>query len=232
MKQTLIILLMLLLVTACDDVNDPEFNNKTITATFEKLNSDGQWKTGFSDCPSDTAGYKINFDITELPAATNKNSKSLKISSENLSSDLFLYSYRKITGFKKGGEYTVDFKLSLASKYIKESVGAGGSPADDVTLKAGIVAKEPSSSVKDGNYVFNLEKGNQAQEGNEMKILGDIAIPGTKNEYTLIERTFEGFTFTADSNGEAWIVVGTESGYMGNTTIYYEKLEMKFKLKD
>lgn len=232
MKRNLIIMLLLLVVVACDNSTDPAIGEGTLTAKFEKMNETGQWYTGFSDCPQDTSGYKINFKIADIPSSTGKSGKSLMMSGQNSSDDLFLYTYRKVNGLKKDAKYNVDFKLILASKYANGSVGIGGSPANSVYVKAGFVTTKPASQIKDGNYVVNVDKANQSQSGNEMKVLGDLAIPDTTGVYKLITRTYEGFSFTADSKGEAWVIVGIDSGFEGPTTIYLDRLEMKLKIKD
>lgn len=232
MKRNLIIMLLLLVVVACDDSTNPVIGEGTLTAKFEKINETGQWYTGFSDCPQDTAGYKINFKIADLPSSTGENGKALMMSGQNSSDDLFLYTYRKVNGLKKSAEYNVDFKLILASKYHNGSAGIGGSPANSVYVKAGLVTTKPASQIKDGDYVINIDKANQAQGGDDMKVLGDLAVPDTTTGYKLITRTYEGFSFTADSKGEAWVIVGIDSGFEGPTAIYLDKLEMKLKLKD
>ncbi len=76
-----------------------------------------------------------------------------------------------------------------------------------------------------------MDKGNQAQEGNEAVVLGDIAKPDDGTfDYALITRNnlARPFSFRTDGSGSAWLYWGTDSGFEGTTTLYYTKFQAQF----
>jgi hypothetical protein len=60
--------------------------------------------------------------------------------------------------------------------------------------------------------------------------IGDMAnrnlTPETAGSYELMERNSSGLEFevTAGENGVVWFIVGTDSGFEGLTTLYYDTI--------
>lgn len=79
----------------------------------------------------------------------------------------------------------------------------------------------------DGYYRMNIKKINQANDGEEMKIIGNVANGTDRNEFVLIKRsgTFSGRT---DDKGEVWVIIGTDSGFEATTTLYYTHIKVTF----
>jgi hypothetical protein len=75
---------------------------------------------------------------------------------------------------------------------------------------------------------MNIDKGDQSQEGNDMKVLGTIGIPGEEFNYTLINRTNSDkpIQITTDEAGKLWVIIGTDSGFEGITTLYYNNINI------
>lgn len=231
MKRFFVLIVLGLTTLACnDDISLADFNNILVVSEFTKHNEANGWYTGFSDCPADTTSYDIKFGIRNLPGTNSVDKKSLMMSGDNHSDDLFLYAFKKISGLRSNSKYEADFNISFSSMYPNNSVGIGGSPANSVYLKAGLVNKLPESEITNGEYVFNLDKSNQSQSGEEMKVMGDVAISGDQEIYKLIERELDDFKFTTNEKGEAFIVIGLDSGFEGRTTIYFEKLEIRLNI--
>jgi len=104
-------------------------------------------------------------------------------------------------------------------------------------LKAGASEIEPVKNVQGDNYVLNIDKGNQSEGGTNAIVLGDISIPSTVAEYTLITRnnaspSTEPFIAKSNANGDLWVLVGTDSGFEGTTTVYYTKVMILFSGPD
>jgi hypothetical protein len=84
---------------------------------------------------------------------------------------------------------------------------------------------------------MNIDKGNQASEGEDMINIGDMANPNISAEdagaHERMEQTSGGreFLVTADENGVAWFIVGTDSGFEGLTTLYYDKVTVVLERK-
>ncbi len=78
---------------------------------------------------------------------------------------------------------------------------------------------------------MNIDAGSQSDSGADMINIGTIGIPGNEFIYQLIERNNTSHPFTAqtDKSGKLWIVIGTDSGFEGLTTLYYNFIEIKFE---
>ena len=72
---------------------------------------------------------------------------------------------------------------------------------------------------------MNIDRGNQSQGGEDMPVIGDIAHGNSGFEYTLIKRSLNNFTVQAGEDGEIWLIIGTDSGFEGTTTLYYSKIK-------
>jgi len=61
-----------------------------------------------------------------------------------------------------------------------------------------------------------------------MVIIGDFANGTQENVYTLKTlKTTNPVNVSSDSNGEIWIIIGTDSGFEATTTIYYNTIKVK-----
>jgi hypothetical protein len=119
----------------------------------------------------------------------------------------------------------------LASQYPTGGGGIGGSPGDSVFLKAGASAIEPARIIDSaGWYRMNIDKGNQASGVTDAVILGTIAKPddGTSN-YALIQRddAASPMYVWSDASGQLWLIVGTDSGFEGTTSIFYTRISVE-----
>lgn len=226
---------MSVLCFACDDDNDSIITpNTSYTYTFEQ-NAEG-WQGGFADYPKDwdKSRFEFEFDREALPTEVSENSMAMKLSGRNISDDLFMFMKKQITGLEPNHTYRVTFELELASQYPEQSVGIGGSPGASVYLKAGGSTIEPMPVEVQGagnNVRMNIDKGGQSQGGQDMVVLGNVGIPGNTSEYKLIQRDNlqNPVQITADSNGNLWLIVGTDSGFEGTTTLYYNTIDVSLE---
>ena len=123
-------------------------------------------------------------------------------------------------------------EIEFASNASNGATGIGGSPAEDVFIKAGASTSEPLKVLdnSDNYYRMNIDKGNQAQDGANMKLIGDFANGTESSAYNLVTlKTMNSISVESNSNGEIWLVVGTDSGFEGTTTIYYNKIKAILK---
>jgi hypothetical protein len=229
MKRTVLIILNIILVLlACKEDNPPAQN--TYTFTFE-TDMEG-WTGDFADYPIGAEEqYELNLQHTSLPAPLNTSEGALMQTGSNQSDDLFMFIKKKITGLAAAKTYTIDFTVEFASNSADGMAGIGGSPGESVYIKAGAMPTEPLKVEDDmGYYRMNIDKGNQSQGGSDMIVTGDFSNDTEVNEYTLVTRTNQSvFQAQADSNGEIWIAVGTDSGFEGTTTIYYNTISVTFR---
>ena len=202
--------------------------------TFDK-DQEG-WQAGFADLPADYDPdlFELDSGWSELP--TGLAGSAIYLSGHNRSDDLFMYLKQHITGLKPGTTYQVNFSIDLASNTPEGMIGIGGSPGENVYIKAGAVNREPGLVTDDIGWLrLNLDKGNQASEGEDLINLGTIANPNidtstfTGDEYALmnLNNQMKPFTVTSDKDGSIWVLVGSDSGFEGATTLYYDAFEIQ-----
>lgn len=233
MKTTIKLCLLTLLAVlsfGCDEEEDDVVTpGQTLSYDFEQ-GTEG-WEGGMADFLKDwdRSRFEFGFSHEALPAGVEEEGMALKISGRNISDDLFLFMKKQVTGLEPNHTYRVTFQIELASKYPEQFAGIGGSPGASVYLKAGGAPIEPMP-VEEGDYIrMNIDKGNQAQGGEAMVVLGNIGIPGDEETYRLIQRDNlqDPIQVTTDSNGSLWLIMGTDSGFEGTTTLYYNSVEVQ-----
>lgn len=227
--------LSFLLLISCNDsseeVIDPDDEYDYIFSFSESETQ--KWQAGFVDFPvGEEALFELSHGYASSPEEATQVSAAYKISGQNLSDDLFMYLYRKIEGLEPDTPYEIIFAVELASNAPRNSVGIGGSPGAAVYLKAGALSIEPERVQKEvggRNYwQLNFDKGNQSQAGEDMILLGNIGTSLDEFRYTFIERAHHNpFTLRTNQAGEIWIVIGTDSGFEGKTTLYYSEVKLK-----
>jgi heat shock protein HslJ len=193
------------------------------TYTFE--DDDEEWITGFADLPADydPAIYELDSEWTELP--DDLEGHGIFMQGHNRSDDLFMFLKREVDGLNPGATYLATFQLILASN-VPEGV------------KVGATTEEPQIvEDADGWLRMNIDKGNQASEGEDMINIGDMANPNltpeTAGSYELMEQNSVGreFEATADEDGTLWFIAGTDSGFEGLTTVYYDTITVVLEEK-
>lgn len=222
-----IILSFMLAVTSCkkdDDHNDQEQIVKSDFSTGK----DG-WTAGFAEYDADQEeSYELYEDLNSLPAPLDENRQAYLLSGMNRSDDLFMYLKRQVSGLKPNTQYQIDFNIQLASDARSGGVGAGGAPGEAVGVGVGATPTEPIATTNDDNFLqMNIDKINQCcTDGKDMVVIGNVANGGDSYTYKLIER--EGtYMATSDATGNLWLIVGTDSGYEGKTTLYYTLIEAR-----
>jgi hypothetical protein len=140
-----------------------------------------------------------------------------------------MFMKKKITGLKPNQVYNVKFLINFASNAPSNQSGVGGAPGESVYLGAGFSLAEPQKAInaQEKYYRMNIKKINQGQNGEQMRVIGNIANGTEKADYKLIQRTGE-FNGKTDAKGEVWIIIGTDSGYEAETTLYYTSIKATF----
>ena len=194
------------------------------------------WIGGFSDYPvGEDAFYELAFYQDSLPAEMGISQNAFRIHGHNHSDDLFMFLKRELVGLKASTRYEARIEVELASQYPENSIGVGGSPGGSVYFKVGASAREPK--VEEVNLPgfsglgLNIDKGNQSNGGADMVVAGTIGIEGDEFEYRLINRDNQSqpIIIETGANGEAWAIVGTDSGFEGPTTLYYTSIKVVMK---
>lgn len=218
------------------DLSGDENGIMVFSESFDFSQSENNWTADFADYPTgadDSAFYELRFAYTNRPENLGANKKSMMLSGCNHSDDLFMFMKRKIADLTPNTDYAIVFEVELASNAPKGAAGIGGAPGESVYLKAGASPTEPRKVIDGNQYTLNIDKGYQSTPGENAVVLGDIAVGYDTEDYTLIARSnaaINNSPFVAKSNskGELWLIVGTDSGFEGNTTVYYTRINIVF----
>ncbi|MBA2605510.1 MAG: PEP-CTERM sorting domain-containing protein [Acidobacteria bacterium] len=198
------------------------------------------WTADFADYPPNIGtGYELDARLRFMPRKlTRVPKRGFYIQGHNRSADLFMFLKRRLTtadGIVAGQTYRIEYVIKLASNAPSRCVGIGGAPGESVFLKAGASSIEPLAVLQPNGYLrMYVDKGNQAQSGAAASVAGNIAngIPCEQAfpyyPFALIQRSHQHTTdVMATSNGELWLLVGTDSGFEGLTRLYYQSIRVK-----
>jgi hypothetical protein len=229
------LIFVLLAMFACDLSGD-ESGFFVFSESFDFTQGQHDWQVDFTDFPSgpgDSSYYELKYAYTNLPDNLGQNKKSVMLSGNNRSDDLFMFMKKKISDLTPNTDYAIVFEVILASNAPKGAAGIGGAPGESVYLKAGASALEPKKVIDDAYYVLNVDKGTQASSGENTVVLGNIAVGHDTEDYALITRNNGSvynspFVAKSNSKGELWLIVGTDSGFEGITTVYYASVNVVF----
>ncbi len=227
MKGFVLAIVCILLTTiGCDT----EENIRVFSFTFDFSLTDHGWSGDFSDYPEgDSVFYELEIMHELLPSNLSTTRKGIKVAGNNHSDDLFMFIKKQLTGLKPNTTYKVLFNVKFASNVATGLVGVGGSPGESVYVKVGATPTEPKKVLVDGYYQMNINKGNQSQGGSDMQVVGNVAVTATTTQYTEVYRnnsTKSAFQVTTNNQGEAWVILGTDSGFEGKTTLYYTSVDI------
>ncbi len=198
------------------------------------------WTAEFADYPPNIGtGYELDARLRFMPRKlTRLPRQGFYIQGNNRSADLFMYLKRRLRvedGIVASQTYRVEYVITLASNAASGCVGIGGAPGESVYLKAGASPIEPLSVLQSNGYLrMNVDKGNQSTGGTAASVAGNIAngIPCEQASpyypFALIQRSHQHTTnVRANANGELWLLVGTDSGFEGLTSLYYQSIRVR-----
>lgn len=191
------------------------------------------WSANFTDlAPHQVDDVGFLSELRELPAETGLQGGALFISGRNVSDDLFMFIARPVRGLLPETSYSITFELELLSNAPSGCVGIGGAPGESVFLKAGAAVQQPGPVMgSSGSLRLNVDKGEQATGGANAQVLGDIANGATDCDAPVYRRITRDnranpFRITSDSQGELWLLVGTDSGFESTTALYYDTIRV------
>jgi hypothetical protein len=197
------------------------------------------WEAGFAEYSREMTGMQLKAEIRQLPPELEIAGKGFYLQGINHSDDLFMFLKRRLgpeDGVVPNQEYRVKFTIVFASNAPSGAVGIGGPPGEAVFLRAGASAIEPEVyfDPDTGYYLMNVDKGQQGDSGNgtAASLIGNIANGLSPEEIdmenppyvSLVRQHEHPYTVTASPDGELWLLVGTDSGFMGLTGIYYQSI--------
>jgi hypothetical protein len=214
-------------IMGCTKKDDAiEYNYTFATGTED-------WQNLFSDYPvGEENFFELEFINAFLPPPLDQSIKSLKISGNNHSDDLFSAIFHKFDNLQRNKTYSVTFNIDFASNALKEGPGAGGDP--NLFIGAGGMNYLPENNIDHLNYYRpNFISEIQTGQSNEVfQIIGNIGVSTTiPTPYTIVNRNNIGNPIVVKSNseGQIWLMIATDSGFEGTTTLYYKSINIKFE---
>jgi len=241
MLKRISIVLFSIVLGGCSDDEPTKDGFYIVSYTADFSQSLDNWEVDFADYPAgkdDSVEYALTATVTKMPPSTGNTGTGLLVSGANNSGDLFMFLKRKVSGLNPNTAYTIVFDIQLASNASSDLVdgNAAYSPGRSVYLKVGAVDKKPTKTIQDNFYRINIDKGDQGSSGADMITIGDIGVSPGNLSYTIITRSSSSvdtpIIARTDSNGELWLVVGTESGYQGTTSVYYSRISVVFSVNN
>ena len=237
-RTAIVFLTLTALLMGCSQP-EPE----TISIHFDFSSEDHGWTGDFTDLPIDYAAdiYELEFAHTDRPDSlpeADQAGKALMLSGHNRSDDLFMYVKKLLTaddGIKPDTIYWLRFTVVFASDAPAGAMGIGGPPGEAVWVKVGAANLEPIPvEEKDSphpNWVLNVDKGNQNNDGENAWRIGDVAKVHNDEfdvyELKTLDNAENPLKAVSDAGGNLWIFVGTDSGFEGRTTLYYTSISVE-----
>lgn len=212
---------------------------QTVSLNYDFRNGAQGWQADFADYPPSTdkdGFYQLRAEIRNLPPEIGGGT-GFYFQGANHSDDLFMFLKRRLTaadGIIPGQAYEINYAIVFASNAQSGCGGVGGSPGESVGLKAGASPSEPLAlfdiSRPNSNLRMSVDKSNQSQGGVHASVAGNIANGqpcSGSTTYVSIQRTHRHTVpVIASSNGDLWLLVGTDSGYEGFTSYYYQSISV------
>ena len=199
-----------------------------VEADFEFERDTEGWAVGFADLPMDYDQSIFELDHGHRPLPDGLEGSGIYVQGHNRSDDLFMFLKRHVGGLRPNTAYSVSVSIDLATNVPVGLFGIGGSPGKSVFVKAGASTVEPTAEEGDNRHLrMNIDKGNQARGGESMVVLGNAAhdeVQGREYRIKTLDNKDQPLMVETDSQGRVWLIVGTDSGFEGMTTLYYSRI--------
>jgi len=204
----------------------------TLSFSWDFPSDTQEWVGSFSDYPPGLGnGYDLQYGWAALPTEVGPGG-GLRLSGNNHSDDLFMYVMRQITGLVPQTRYLLDVVAVIDTNAPADCGGIGGAPGINVSVKIGAVALQPTTSTDSQGWLWlDLDKGTQSTGGADMQVVGNLGNSNTCPDNTYQPKTFtlSGFSVTSAADGTLWLILGTDSGFEGITTLYYDHIAVSLQ---
>jgi hypothetical protein len=235
MKMILLRSVILTVLAAGVIATSPAQTFAPIVLDFDFRNGAHGWSAFFADYPvGEDSFFQLQAGIAALPPELGAPGTGFMLSGNNHSDDLLMALKRKVDaaeGILAGRTYWVDFSVEFASEAQTGCIGVGGQPGESVWIKVGGAAIEPRAfqPPRETHHRLSVNVGNQTQPGPAASVAGNVAngVPcgSEPRRFRLVTRTKRhAFPLTANSAGELWLLVFSDSGYESVTRLYYTRI--------
>jgi hypothetical protein len=204
-----------------------------VEKTFDFAQGSGGWLSGYADYSPSTAPNDVVSEIRALPVPFS--GFGYYNAGTNRSDDLFIYVKTKIGGLAAGTNYRVGATVEFLTDVPVGCSGVGGAPGESVWVVVATSSSEPQTQFNGLEYRMNIERGNQSQSGRDGVVVGNIANtvqdcgPRRWETKSLATPIPSPLIIRADDRGEAWFLVGIDSGFESFSRVYYQRFIARFE---
>lgn len=210
-----------------------------VSATYEFEDGSDGWTPDIADHTEATRPDDFVSETGVAPPGMATDPDFLHLAATNTSGDLFMYMRREVGAeltLEPDTAYRVSFTVAFASDAPSDCAGIGGAPGESVWMKVGATAEEPVPFTEGGDTRLLVDKGGQSQGGADAGVAGVIAngIPCEDAQQqedlpyamVMLSHTLES-PVTTTPEGTVWLFVGTDAGFEGRTSLYYDRIEVR-----
>jgi hypothetical protein len=212
---------------------------RTVTITDDFTMGTRGWVAGFADYSPANEDLELDSGIRALPPELSVAGTGFMIEGHNRSDDLFMFLKKRLTqidGIRANQRYEITYSVKFASNAGGEScAGIGGHPGLSVYMKVGASGQEPTVALDDDDhYRVSVDKGNQDEGGAAASVAGNIST-GSSNcsssaPFQSLDLQHRHTSFVqSNAFAELWLLVGTDSGFEGKTTLYYQLISVTLR---
>jgi hypothetical protein len=232
----MMLILIAVLTAACDTVGTTPTPRTTVTVDFAEQPDD--WTALFSNYdPARVDSFDLESDYRSLPEPLDTTRSAFYLAGTNRSDDLNMHLKHRVDDLEPETTYEVSFEVTFATEVPSRCVGVGGSPGESVTVHATAASIEPQrDTTQMGSHPYtrlNLVEQYTGDNWYRGTQLGTIANSrdcedGFAFETKRLRSERDHARVTTDSTGQAWLLVGTRSGFEARTQLYYTEVEANF----
>jgi hypothetical protein len=232
---TLFLLISPFLLSGCDVL---ESDAPASTFEYDFTQSDHDWEAFISNYSNaDLQQLDFTADYTGLPSPLPSSDNAHFIQAENHPEGFKMLYRKQIDGLEPFTPYQIRYTIRFATDVPSGCDEIGEPAGEDVRVLARSHVLKPDTTDIQGfdfQNVLNIQHLENPQTWLNESTIGDITNTrecGESRQFEMKEiRTSSGFdSITADSNGRAWLMFGTRTGYQGDTILYYTYFKAEFK---
>lgn len=194
---------------------------------FCMINSEEGWNSSFCGMKENDEKLKLTAEHAKIPVQ-GSNSNGIMMKYENTRNNLFMYiskKFSKLEDLKANTKYKIRLSFYIATNQKDDRRRS----SQKVYIKAGATNIEPNNYIDKGLKLINLDKGNLARGGEDIKILGEATKEKNEKDDSFQFKSFDTLLdVITNDKGEAWIVLGADCGVDGTCTMYFTDVRVIF----
>lgn len=228
-KVILPILIVSLFLFGCQNKYSDNNTSKSDTLEFnyDFQNGTNGWMGGLAGIDGDTLtdGFDINYVHADYSLNDSSNN-GIYLTCSTKNDNMFMYTTKKLSsrdGLSPLTNYEVDLNFEISSNENTNNT----IPMDRLFIKAAVANIQPSIEVIEkgyNNYFFINPNTEDASRKISLTTLGNADMPN--KDANGIKTFQQSFNATTDSNGDMWVIIGVDSDYKGNGSLFLDNIKI------